>query len=98
MTTAIDTIVRSRNNRALLTSKRERIARIRELYIESFHNYRGELHDREIPPETLARIKEEIRDILIRERHREIVRTLWIFAGVLCIVALLLAGMQLALG
>ena len=71
----LDMINTTRQNRALLTSKRERIARVRQQYVESLHHETRRVADHEISPEIMEKIKCEIRNN-IRKRKLK----MWFFA------------------
>lgn len=62
---------RQRQNRELLIHNRKRIARIREMYLNSPHNPNRGGKMAEIPPEALAKIRAGIKVQLAKERIRQ---------------------------
>ncbi len=68
-----DMIQRSEANRAAVRSRREKAAYMRKMYIGDARR-RGMLVEKPLAPEELAKIKEEIRQSIRRERRR----TLWL--------------------
>lgn len=69
---------RSAANRAALKARREQAAHIRKVYSVRVARS-GELVDKPLAPEELARIKTEIRQTMRRERRRAVWRVLLVW-------------------
>jgi hypothetical protein len=69
-----DMINRAKQNRAMLTARRERTSKVREAYINAV-NVRAKttFEDKEITPEELAIIKDDIRKKFRKERRLELI-------------------------
>jgi len=83
---ALDMIIRLKQNRAAIELRKQRRGEIRKMYIESIRSKQTEWKNREIPPEELEKIKQNIREKIRNEKRRSIIISLIVFP-----VALLLA-------
>jgi len=72
-----DMINRSIQNRELLKSKRERRNKVRDAYFKAVHR-KTVFTEKEISPEELAKIKNEIKKKIRRERREDILITFFL--------------------
>ncbi len=86
--TVSDSNMRQKHNRGMLIDKRKNLARIKQLYLNSPHNPRPGVPDKDIPPEVLAEIRAGIKKQLRKEKRRQIV---WDVVLVILVVSAVIA-------
>lgn len=86
MTSALDMKARYEANRKMLQSRRNRLAEIKRMYINSVVR-RGALTYEQLSPAQLEEVRKEVREKIIARRRKAIVRTALLVLLTLCLIA-----------
>lgn len=84
-----DMINRIKQNRDLIMSRREKIANLRERYLELTPYEKRDFYEKKIPREELKRIKADFRKKIIKERRRGIFLSI-LFTSIVIIAVIIL--------
>ncbi len=86
----IDMINRFKQNRDLIKSRREKVARLRSMYLDFIPYENHHFYEKKIPKEELERIKSGFRKKIIRERRRGMVFSVSLTLLILTLIILFL--------